>query len=142
MRTAIVFVLVPCFVAACSSSAKEPPAPSPSSQTGSTSGEDTTNTYDAGQVPASYAVQIQGAGHVATVDHSVDCTSDGTATTGKCTAQFGDTIYAGAALHWGFDHWEPTNSTDFSLMIGRATPPTITAVFVDLPSEGVRDGGR
>jgi hypothetical protein len=80
--------------------------------------------------PGPIQLVIQGQGTVGADDGSASCKSDGTTAPGTCTLPHPDvTLYAYRAYGWQFDRWEPSNSHDGSLYIGRAAPTTITAVF-------------
>jgi hypothetical protein len=117
---------------ACSSDSTTAPPPAPSA----TPVVPDSGTFSFGDTTKTRTVAITGAGTVvsgATSDsgpQAVNCTSDGTTTTGACTAQYQDTLYQTAANGWLFDHWDPGASTSSTYYIGQASPDTITAVFV------------
>jgi hypothetical protein len=80
-------------------------------------------------------VTITGAGTVYTggpfakSNLAVNCTSDGTTTTGNCKAEYQDTLYAVAAPGWSFSHWDPGSISGSTYYVGPVTP-ALTAVFV------------
>lgn len=74
-------------------------------------------------------IAIQGKGSVVSRDTRVDCTSDGTTTTGTCTTYYEAILYAAPVLGWSFSHWEPAVSDSSAFLVTMAAPAAVTAVF-------------
>jgi hypothetical protein len=75
------------------------------------------------------AIAIQGKGAVVSRDARVNCTSDGSTTTGTCSTYYEETLYAEAASGWSFSHWDPAVSDTSALLLTVASPTAVTAVF-------------
>ena len=83
--------------------------------------------------PGPVTFVVKGHGTVSASDLSFTCASDGVTDT-TCTApHVGVTLYAEAALGWGFDHWDPSMSTDNSMYLESWTYSPETVVFTRLP---------
>jgi hypothetical protein len=84
---------------------------------------------DAGAPLEKIGISIQGKGNVSSRDATIDCTSDGTTTSGTCSAYYETALYAEPAPGWSFSHWEPAVSGTAALLLTLASPPQVTAVF-------------
>jgi hypothetical protein len=126
--------------AACSSSTDTgTPPPSTTQDAATPSPQPSTQPTPFQPIP----LTIVGSGRVVTKDSSLDCTSDGTTQSGKCSVMYpGDTLYAQHGYNWSFDHWEPSMGEDSTLYIPlRDGPTALTAVFRNLAVSGSSSGG-
>jgi hypothetical protein len=81
--------------------------------------------------PGSVAVSITGHGAVYSGDtaKTVACVSDGTTTTGTCSAPQQATLYAAPASGSFFVRWDPEGEKSPTLFVNPSTPSKLTAVF-------------
>jgi hypothetical protein len=139
--SALVFVLIGAScVLACSSSKEETSQDKQTSSNdagGSNSNPGTGGGSGGGSTgPAVTKVKlaITGQGRIITKDGSLDCSSDGTTTSGVCEGTPPFTLYEAHEFgsdDWQFDHWEPSGETKQSLLVTAwAAPETVTGVFV------------
>ena len=124
-------MLVSIVLVACSSSKDSgTPTGTPAADSGTPGPTPTSEPEPVAPIP----VTIQGDGRVVTKDASLDCVSDGTTQSGKCSVMHpGDVLYASHGYNWTFDHWEPSGVEDSTLFIPlRDGPDAVTAVFRNL----------